>query len=325
MKIVIIKLSSLGDIVHAMVTLQFIKNHYPDSTIDWIVEERFKEILANNPHINKIHSLNFHRVKEKKSLLLLFKEFTKIRKFGQYDLIIDAQGLIKSAIVAKLIHGNRTIGFDNNSIRETLASYLYNYKVSIDYDKNTIDRNVKVICEPLDIKVQSNEIINKSLFLFSKSEFVIPQKPYMVFVIGSTWESRIYPKEKFVELAETLEKSCLVVWGNDQEKEKADWMSDESSYIEVLPKLSLDDLKHIIQNASLLIGNDTGPTHMAWGLNTPSITLFGPTPVNRVYQTSINTALKSSSKVDHFNLDKNDFSIKEIKVDDIASLARELL
>ena len=325
MKIAIIKLSSLGDIIHTMVALQFIKNRYPESVIDWVVEERFKGILEHNPHINKIHSLNFYKAKKKKSLFLLFREFGKIRKFGQYDLIIDAQGLIKSAIVSKLIHGTRISGFDKHSIRESLASKFYNYKVSISYDKNTIDRNVAVICEPLDIKVLKNEIINKSLFLFSISEFVIPQKPYIVFVIGSTWESRNYPKEKFLELAETLKKSCVVVWGNEQEKEKADWMVNKSNYIKVMPFLSLDDLKFVILNSSLVIGNDTGPTHIAWGINIPSITIFGPTPTDRVYQTKINKVIKSSSKVDHFNLDKNDYSISDIEVEDIVKISQELL
>ena len=111
----------------------------------------------------------------------------------------------------------------------------------------------------------------------------------------------------------------------DSEKEKAKWMAEQSEFINVLPKLNLDDLKRIIQHSSLLIGNDTGPTHMAWGLNVPSITVFGPTPINRVYQTPINKVLKSDSKVDHFNLDKSDYSIKEIAVGDIVKIAQELL
>ena len=102
-------------------------------------------------------------------------------------------------------------------------------------------------------------------------------------------------------------------------------MRSKSKYIKVMPKLSFDELKYVIQQSSLLIGNDTGPTHMAWALNRPSITLFGPTPIERAFQTPINTVLKSSSKVDHFNLDKKDFSIKEIKVDDVVKMAKELI
>jgi heptosyltransferase-1 len=325
MRIAIVKLSALGDIIHAMVALQFIKQYFPNSTVDWVVEQGFKDILNNNPDINKIHTVNIKQAKQQKSLRLLFKEFKKIRQFGQYDLVIDAQGLIKSAIVSKLIRSNRVSGFDKHSIRESIASIMYSHTTSVAYDANTIDRNAKVICNPLGIKVKSKDIAHKKAFLFSKSDIEIPNKPFAIFVVGSTWESRNYPKEKFIKVAESLQMNCLIAWGNDSEKAKATWMAEQSKFISVLPKLNLDDLKRMIQNSSLLIGNDTGPTHMAWGLNIPSITLFGPTPINRVYQTPINKVLKSSSIVDHFNLNKKDYSIAEIKVTDIVRIAKKIL
>ena len=102
-------------------------------------------------------------------------------------------------------------------------------------------------------------------------------------------------------------------------------MANKSDFIEVAPKLNLEGLKGIIKNSSLVIGNDTGPSHFAWAMNLPSIILFEPTPISRVYQTNINRVLKSSSIVDHFNLDKKDFSINEIKVDDVVKISQELL
>ena len=325
MKIAIVKLSSLGDIVHSMVVLQYIKKHYPESVIDWVVEKRFKGILENNPHINQIHTVNLNKVKRDKSLKLLFTEVSKVRKFGQYDVVIDLQGLIKSAIITKFISSRKIVGFDKNSIRERVSSYFYDQKVAIGYDQNTVVRYVKLISEALSIKITNDDIINKEFYLFSKSKFLIPQTPYIVLVIGSTWQSRNYPKEKFMQIAQDIKKSCIVIWGNEKEKEKAEWMSSESNYIQVMPKLSLDDLKHVIDHASLLIGNDTGPSHMSWALNIPSIILFGPTPIERAFQTPINTVLASNSKIDHYNLDKNDFSITEIKVSDVVKMAKELL
>ncbi len=158
MKIAIVKLSSLGDIVHSMVVLQFVKKHYPDSEIDWIVEKRFQGVLENNPHINQIHAINLKAVIKQKSLKLLFKELLQLRKFGKYDVVIDLQGLIKSALVAKLIDSNKIVGFDKNSIRERLASYFYNQKVAIGYDKNSIERYVKLISEALNIKITKDDI-----------------------------------------------------------------------------------------------------------------------------------------------------------------------
>ena len=102
-------------------------------------------------------------------------------------------------------------------------------------------------------------------------------------------------------------------------------MEKQSSLIESAQEFNVDKLKQLINNSILLIGNDTGPSHLAWGMNKPSIILFGPTPVDRVYQTHINRVLKSSSTVNPFALDKNDFSIKDIKVDDIVKISQELM
>jgi len=325
MKIAIVKLSSLGDIIHSLVVLQFIKKHFPASEIDWVVEKRFKGILEHNPHINQIHTVNLNLVKRTQSIKLLFTEVLKARKFGKYDVVIDLQGLIKSALITKFISSRKKVGFDKNSIRERLASCFYNQKVAIDHDKNTIERYAKVISEALRIKITKDDVINKELYLFSKSKLLIPKTPYIVFVIGSTWQSKNYPKESYVEVADALKKSCFVTWGTQQEKEQAEWMRNKSKYIQVMPNLSLDDLKHIISHSSLLIGNDTGPTHTAWALNRPSITLFGPTPIERAFQTPFNKVLKSDSNINHIQLDKNDFSIKEIKVSDIIKIANDLL
>ena len=321
MKICIVKLSAMGDIMHAMGALQFIKAKYPTCSIDWIVESGFKSVLEGNPHIDNILPISLKSIKKNKSEI--FNQIKILRQYGKnnYDVVIDAQGLLKSAIVSKLV-GGRTVGsyisgFSKNSIREGIASWFYDKHTTISYSANTIDRNVKVICEPLGIKVSSEDIINKEKFLFSNS--IIKDMPdiYNLFVIGSTWESRNYPKEKFVLLANKLKIPTYIVWGSEDEQEKAIWMSTKSEYLEVLPRGSLNDLKKVIENSNILIGNDTGPTHMAWGLNKPSVTIFGPTPINRVYITPINKVVKSSSKINHKKLDKFDLSICEIEIDEI--------
>ncbi len=325
MKIALIKLSALGDIVHAMVVLQFIKRQYPHYIIDWIVEERFKAILENNPDINEIKTINLTQVKEKKSLLALIKELRKVRKFSAYDLVIDAQGLIKSAIIGKILDAKVFCGFDKKSIREKLASYFYQHKVTIAYDKNIINRNIAVICNPLNIKVTNNDILDKNPFLFYVDYFLIPKQEYVIFIVNSTWKSKNYPQEKFVEIAKILQMKCLVAWNTEKERDKANRMSSQSKYIDVLPKLNLNDLKSVISHAKLLIGNDTGPTHMAWALNIPSITIFGPTPTSRVYQTPINKIVKSNPIVNPYKLNKNDYSIGKIPSRRIIKIAQKLL
>lgn len=324
MKICIVKLSAMGDIIHAMVALQFIKKELPNIQIDWVVESSFADVLKNNPHIDNILEVNLKSLKKQKSKIFAQVSILKSYSKNNYDLIIDAQGLLKSAIVSRIIGAKVIAGFDKKSIREGVASLLYNKKVHIPYDANTIDRNVAVICEPLGIKVSSEQIIAKEAFLFSSSYVENLSESFNIFVIGSTWESRNYPMERFVEIAEALKIDTYIVWGSDEEHKKALWMQEQSKYLHLLPRGSLDELKYVISKCSLLIGNDTGPTHMAWGLNIPSITIFGPTPVNRVYVTPINKVVKSNSIVNHYKLDKNDFSIRDIEVSNIIEITDKL-
>jgi len=330
MKIAIVKLSALGDIVHAMVALQFIKAYSPEIQIDWIVEEHFAEVLKNNPDIDHILTVNLKSLKTHK--MGIFQQIKNVREYAlnNYDLVIDAQGLIKSAVIAKLL-GKRIAGFDADSVREKTAAWFYDVKVTCAFDANTIDRNTKVLSSPLGMNITTELILNKKPFLFFNNEdvqiydFLQKDRKNIVLVIGSTWDSRNYPAEKFVKTAQALKQNCLVVWGNDQERKKAEWMSMQSDTIKVMPRLDLNNLKALIAHADLLIGNDTGPTHMAWALNRPSITIFGPTPVSRVYQTDINKVVKSASIVNPFKLNRLDDSIKDIDENVIIELAKTLL
>lgn len=329
-KIAIVKLSALGDIVHAMVALQFIKARFPDSQIDWLVETRFADLLRDNPDISNVLTVNLKAAKTNK--LAIFDEIKAVKKYAaqNYDLVIDAQGLLKSAITARLL-GKNVAGFDKHSIRESLASLFYSHKIVCAYDENTIDRNAAVLSQPLGFSISHDDILAKQPFLFfhpptvNFSPFLKRDLKNIVFVISSTWESRNYPAKKFIEVANILKQNCLVIWGNEAERKTAETMATQSPFIQVLPALNLNDLKALLSQVDLVIGNDTGPTHIAWGLNTPSITLFGCTPISRVYQTNINKVLKSPSVVNPRKLNRLDDSIKEIKQIEIVQLANTLL
>lgn len=329
MKIAIVKLSALGDIVHAMLALQFIKAAYPSAEIDWLVESRFMGVLADNPDIHRILPVNIKALKSDKRLIM--REIAALRSYAatHYHYVIDAQGLLKSAIVARFLSAN-CFGFDKNSIRESLAARLYSQTVACAYTENTIIRNLSVLTKPLALTISHEQILLKQPFLFYQppsselKEVFSSHQAKVLLVIGSTWPSRNYPKEQYLEVIRGLNAQCLISWGNEQEYQSARWLA-EHSHAKVLPKLSLNDLKAAVAWADLTIGNDTGPTHMAWGLNRPSITLFGPTPISRVYQTPINKVLKSPSEVNPLKLNKNDFSIKDIEARTVISLGNTLL
>ena len=330
MRIAIVKLSALGDIIHAMVALQFIKRHLPDSSIDWIVEEGFKDILINNLDIDNIHTVNIKQAKQKKSFKLLFSELKKLRKLPKYDIVIDAQGLVKSALVSRIIPSNTTFGFDKNSLRESFATWFYTDTCKIGYDENIIMRNIGLISSALDITISHDEILNKKPFLFSNSQIpagVISDSGANIALIpGASFKSKIYPVEQYAKITQELNANFIVLWGNESEKNMAQQIQKIAPAVQVADKLTLDELKAFIAQMDLVIGGDTGPTHMAWALNVPSIALFGSTPGYRnTYTTNINQVLESESKVNPYKIDKNDFSIKTIKVSDIVKITKELL
>lgn len=329
MRIAIVKLSAMGDIIHAMVALQFIKKSYPNIVIDWFVEKAFSEVLKNNPHIDNIYELNLKSIKKNKKSI--FSQIKTIREYSKnnYDLIIDAQGLIKSAIVSRLL-GKNVSGFDKESTREGVASIFYSKTIKSDYSKNVIDRNIDIICKSLDIEVKKEDILNKDDFLFFKdnneiNEYLVEDKKNIVFIVGASWPSKMYSKEKFAKIIDCLDENCLIAWGSEEEKNIASYIEENSS-AKVLPKLDLNSLKALISKCDLVVGNDTGPTHMAWALNVPSITIFGCTPGYRnTYETEINKIVESDSIVDPIKLNREDYSIKDIEEGKILQLIKQLV
>jgi heptosyltransferase I len=330
MKIAIVKLSALGDIIHAMVVLQFIKKNNPEIEIDWVVEESYKGLIQFNPDINKIHIVNIKKAKKKKSLFILYKELKKTKNFGHYDLVIDMQGLIKSAVISYLIPSSKTLGFDKSSIRESIASYFYNKTFYCRYDKNVIERNIELIEFALGFKVNRQKIESKVPFLYADQKYfnsnISNTKRNIVLIPGASHQSKCYPVTSFAKLSSLIDANFIVIWGSSKEKILAEKIKIQASSVNVCDKLSIDLLISLISQVDLIIGPDTGPTHIAWALNVPSITLFGPTPgVRNTYLTKINQVIESNSKVNPFKIDKNDYSIKDIDVHEILKVSKVLL
>ena len=153
LKIAIVKLSALGDIVHAAIVLQFIKKHCPNAHITWLVDARFASLLKDHPLIDELVVLP---LKES------FKKSYKIIKMlGKFDKIIDLQGLFKSAVVAKLL-GKEIYGFSRESVKEKIAARLYRHKFKIDYNENIIVRNLSLVGYALNFSFDRDEILKKS-------------------------------------------------------------------------------------------------------------------------------------------------------------------
>ncbi|PJQ20450.1 lipopolysaccharide heptosyltransferase I, partial [Campylobacter jejuni] len=301
MKIAIVRLSALGDIIQSAVVLQFIKNFKKDIEIHWFVDEKFEGILKNHPLIDKLYALPLKDKKILKSLKILLKA----RK-NNYNAVIDLQGLIKSAIVSRILSRNN-FGFDKNSLKESFAHNFYNQKLELDYNENVFvrylsltsfmlntDFNVKNLAFKQDVfNVDENlkQLLNNKLKLDKNEKNILIH-------VGSSVENKIYPKTKLAILCKLLinefqQTKIWLAWGNVKEyefaKEVLNLSGIDETHIELAPKFNLEELMAFTKMMDLIIGNDSGPTHLAFALNKASITIFGATPSYRnAFQTHIN-------------------------------------
>ena len=316
LKIAIVKLSALGDIVHAAIVLQFIKKHCPNAHITWLVDARFASLLKDHPLIDELVILP---LKES------FKKSYKIIKtLGKFDKIIDLQGLFKSAVVAKLL-GKEIYGFSRESVKEKIAARLYRHKFKIDYNENIIVRNLSLVGYALNFSFDRDEILKKSpCFEICKKIKNESGKKRVLIAAFASEESKIY--DKFKDVIRLLEGcEIYLCYGSESEKARAEAIIS-GTFAKLLEKLSIKDMIDFIASCDLVIGNDSGLTHLAWAVNRPSITLFGNRPSHRnAFVTEKNLVVDMGKEIDARSIDKNDFCIREIYPETVANFAKRLL
>ena len=316
LKIAIVKLSALGDIVHAAIVLQFIKKHCPNAHITWLVDARFSSLLKDHPLIDELVVLP---LKES------FKKSYKIIKtLGKFDKIIDLQGLFKSAVVAKLL-GKEIYGFSRESVKEKIAARLYRHKFKIDYNENIIVRNLSLVGYALNFSFEKSEILKKSpCFEICKKFKNESGKKRVLIAAFASEESKIY--DKFKDVVRLLDGcEIYLCYGSESEKARAEAIISGTK-AKLLEKLSIKDMIDFIASCDLVIGNDSGLTHLAWAVNRPSITLFGNRPSHRnAYVTDKNLVVDMGKQIDARSIDKNDFCIREIYPETVANFAKRLL
>ncbi|GAA8091451.1 lipopolysaccharide heptosyltransferase I [Helicobacter pylori] len=319
MKIAIVRLSALGDIIVSAVFLAVIKECLPNAQIEWFVDERFGAILEHSPYIDKIHPIALKSVLTTFNPLKIFKLLKSLRAY-EYDIIIDMQGLIKSALITQMLKAPKKVGFDYASAREGLSAFFYSQKVSIAYDEPILKRNFTLLFHALNLpKNEISEGLSSRFKVFSYQDSpkidalnLNQNKPKILFVLETSKTNKTYPIERFKDLALMLEnfQICLL-WHADEHKATTLYhaLKHQRDAL-LLPKLTLNEVKALLFKMDLIIGGDTGITHLAWALQKPSITLYGNTPMERFkLESPINVSLTGNSNA---NYHKKDFSIQNI-------------
>lgn len=330
MKIALTRLSSLGDIILCMPSLQLIRRHLPDCQITWVTDRRFADIVDYQPDIQQVIKIDLKGIKKQRSLTGLVQEYRNLVSAGPFDAVIDLHGMIKSAITNSLLRGQHH-GFDRRVLKEPLSRFFYQQAFSIPLELPAACRYATLVMQSLGLEFQISELSDIKPFLFWREEdlaitdsFFSKESRNIIIVPETSAQNKNYPPEKFARLSSLLGENILICHGNQQELLTATTIAKHIPHGQVLPRLNLNQLKAAIGRADLVIGGDTGPTHIAWGCGVPSITLFGATPVC-ICPTHKNRVIKTPTNVNPGKPDTADLSIRHIPEEDLLRIARELL
>lgn len=278
MRVLIIKTSSLGDVLHTLPAVTDATRHKPGIRFDWVVEEAFAEVPAWHAAIDEVIAVALRRWKHRPLQALRSGEpQAAVRQLRRrhYDHIIDAQGLIKSAVMARLAHGPRS-GLNRDSAREPVAARAYDYRFAIARNQHAVQRVRQLFAAALDYPLSDESPDYGIKQQFSQHA----RQPYLVFLHGTTWPTKHWPDDYWLRLASMVAAAGLQVkipWGNAIEQQRAQQIAAAADTIEVLPRMQLGDLAAVIAAAGAVVGVDTGLVHLAAALGTPCITLYGST------------------------------------------------
>ncbi|MDG4902031.1 MAG: lipopolysaccharide heptosyltransferase I [Mesorhizobium sp.] len=277
MRVLIVKTSSMGDVIHTFPAVEDALRNRPDISFDWCVEEAFAAVVALHPAIGTIHKVALRRWRKKPFDGGTWREMAGLRRAlrsRRYDLVIDAQGLLKSAVVAKQ-SGAPIAGFDRSSAREPSATLLYERKYAVPRELHAIERTRRLFGLALgyqaDLSTLSSGIVPPAGGLSGvegKTAFLLH---------GTSREDKKWPVEDWVETARRLvsqQFTPIVTWSNEAEKRVAEAIAGAVPETVLVPKSLLADVTAILGRSTLVIGADTGLTHLASAFGLPTVAIF---------------------------------------------------
>ncbi|MEM6405666.1 MAG: lipopolysaccharide heptosyltransferase I [Pseudomonadota bacterium] len=275
MRILIVKLSSLGDLIHTFPALTDAAAALPQARFDWIVDHSFREVPPWHPAVAQTHTLPLRQWRKHRQFAKIVRSARTLRGLT-YDLIIDAQGLVKSALVARLVNGP-TAGYDQQSIREPLASRSYQARYAVSRDWHAIRRIRSLFAQTLGYPIPDT---SPDYGLTARKAAVASD--HILLLHGASWSNKLWPTAYWVELIRLIgsDAQVLLPGHTPEEQARAHQIVQQAGRGQVLPALGLDALYQQIAACRAVVGLDSGLAHLAAALHIPAVTLYGPTQVS---------------------------------------------
>ncbi|THF57665.1 lipopolysaccharide heptosyltransferase I [Pseudothauera rhizosphaerae] len=285
MRVLLVKTSSLGDIIHTLPALTDAARAIPGIRFDWVVEEAFAEIPAWHPAVDRVIPVAIRRWRKAPLRAWTsgeWRRFTRELLANRHDLTIDAQSLLKSALLTRYA-GAPVHGLDRASARERLATWFYTHRHHVARGQHAVARTRALFAHALGYPVPTDAGsygLDRARVLADAPSAATDGRPYLVFLHGTTWATKHWPEACWRRLLETATAAGWPVrlpWGNEDELARAQRLAEGLTDVTVLPRLKLAGIAAQLAGARACVAVDTGLGHLAAALDVPTISLFGPT------------------------------------------------
>lgn len=333
----IIRLGSLGDIIHALPSLAALRKKFPKASISWVVEEKGKEILECVAGIDRIIPVRPQGWNPTKKQFWSEMSWLKGKISDKNQTALDFQGLVKSAFIAFLSRAQKRIGFHRKNLREPLASFFYTDRLEkIPENIHVISKNLRLLTvlgieeEKYDFPLTLADDLLQGVEAKISSLGWKKDEKLVIFNVGAGWETKKWPAEKWIKLISRLPREgffFLLLWGTEEEKASALTIGQQTN-IPLAPFLTIKEVIALLGQVSLLISGDTFALQAACALARPVVGLFGPTHPQR------NGPFRSQDKVAFHQLEcsycyKRKCSrlecMKKISAEEVAELSLQIL
>lgn len=292
MKILIVKTSALGDIIHVFPVISYLRNKFPKAQIDWVVEAPFAELVQSHPDINRVICVKTRAWRKSPFTQQHWQEMQAFRKKlrdVEYDVIFDLQGNIKSGLITVQAKSKHKVGFGRTSVPEWPNMLFTNHRYNPPKGKNIREDYLFLVCtyfgDPLPSSEKTNCLLTISPEQHTAIETIMQQFPSNAQKImvcpGSAWPNKQMTSEALIAFLQMLQTSrqChfLILWGSPQEKLVAQTLCEQlPGHSSVADRLPLQVLQNLMGKMDLVIAMDSLPLHLAGTAGTRSFGIFGP-------------------------------------------------
>ncbi|MCG2575535.1 lipopolysaccharide heptosyltransferase I [Dechloromonas sp. XY25] len=274
------KTSSLGDVIHNLPAISDIRYHFPDAQIDWCVEDSFAAIPRLHPAVRAVIPVAIRRWRKQLAKAATWREIAAFRRqiaAASYDAVIDTQGLLKSALIARCAQGPR-LGYAAASAREPLAARCYHRHFHVSRDLHAVVRNRLLAAAALGYKADGEPDYGVDT---APGAFPwLPHRPYVVFLTATSRDDKLWPEANWTALGRALNSmgfNAILPGGSAVERERAARLAATIPRALAAPPMSIPELAALLAGARAAIGVDTGLTHLAVALKTPTVAIYTAT------------------------------------------------